>query len=337
METMRAAVLTGFGKPLELRELPMPRPGPGELLVKLESCGVCHSDRHVQSGDWPMELPRVLGHEGVGRVVEAGPGAATPAGTRVGVPSLHGGCGRCRECITGWEALCPQATRSGFSVDGAFAEYAVVREGWAPLVPDELDALEAAPLMCAGATAYGAVRKAGLEGGKLAAIFGCGGLGLYAVQLAKRTGAAVVAVDLDDSKLARAKALGADHAVRGDSDPTGFIRGLGGADACLNFATTLAVFRPMLKALRPNGSVILVAIPKGEVSFAPTDLIELGGHIVGSYEAGRQEMRSMLELARGGGLRSEIQGAVPLAGVNEALEQLERGEVVGRLAIDFRL
>jgi alcohol dehydrogenase, propanol-preferring len=334
-KTMRAAVLAAFGQPLDLREMPIPEPGPGEALVKLETCGVCHSDRHVQMGDWPMELPRVLGHEGIGRVVALGPGEHPIAvGDRVGMPALHGACGTCRECITGWEALCPRGLRHGYSVDGCFAEYMRVRSAWVPRIPDSLDAVAAAPLLCAGLTAYGAVRKARLEAGRLAAVFGCGGLGLYAVQLAKMTGARVVAVDVDDAKLAKARALGADVAVRADRDPAGAIRGLGGADACLNFATTLTTWTPMMKALRPGGAVILVAIPRGEVSFAPTDLIEVGGSIRGSYEGGRQELRDLLALAAGGALAHEVE-AVPFEGVNAALDRLAAGRVVGRLVIDF--
>jgi propanol-preferring alcohol dehydrogenase len=334
-KTMRAAVLTAFGQPLELRELPIPEPGPGEALVKLEACGVCHSDRHVQFGDWPMTLPRVLGHEGIGRVVALGPGAhPIGVGDRVGMPALHGACGVCRECITGWEALCPQGLRHGYSVDGCFAEFTRVRSAWVPRIPDSLDAVEAAPLLCAGLTAYGAVRKAGLQAGRLAAIFGCGGLGLYAVQLAKMTGARVAAIDVDEAKLAKARDLGADVAIRADRDPATAIRDLGGADACLSFATTLATWTPMMKALRPNGVLILVAIPRGEVSFAPTDLIELGGSIRGSYEGGRQELRDLIALAAGGALMHEVE-AVPFEAVNAALDRLAAGQVVGRLVIDF--
>jgi propanol-preferring alcohol dehydrogenase len=333
-KTMRAAVLTAFGQPLELRELPIPEPGPGEALVKLEACGVCHSDRHVQAGDWPMDLPRVLGHEGIGRVAALGPGEHPIAvGDRVGMPALHGACGACRECVTGWEALCAQALRHGYSADGCFAEYMRVRSAWVPRIPEALDAVQAAPLLCAGLTAYGAVRKAQLGPGRLAAVFGCGGLGLYAVQLAKMTGAQVAAVDVDEAKLAKARALGADAALRAEGAAEA-IRGLGGADACLNFATTLASWTPMLRALRPNGVVVLVAIPRGEVSFAPTDLIELGGSIRGSYEGGRQELRDLIALAAGDALKHEVE-AVPFAAVNAALDRLAAGRVVGRLVIAF--
>lgn len=334
VKMMRAAVLTAFGKPLELQELPLPEPGPGEALVKLEACGVCHSDRHVQFGDWPMDLPRVLGHEGIGRVVALGPGEHPIAvGERVGMPALHGACGTCRECITGWEALCPRGLRHGYSVDGCFAEYMRVRSAWVPRIPEALDAVKAAPLLCAGLTAYGAVRKARLEAGRLAAVFGCGGLGLYAVQLAKMTGARVVAVDVDEAKLAKARALGADVAVPAEAAAEA-IRDLGGADACLNFATTLASWKPMLRALRPNGAIILVAIPRGEVAFAPTDLIELGGSIRGSYEGGRQELRDLIALAAGDALKHEVE-AVAFEAVNAALDRLAAGRVVGRLVIDF--
>jgi propanol-preferring alcohol dehydrogenase len=335
--TMRAAVLRAFGEPLEFTDLPMPAPEAGEALVRLEACGICHSDVHSRNGDWPMELPRVLGHEGIGQIVALGPGPhPLSLGTRVGVPSLHGACGACRECLTGWEALCGKGIRHSYTVDGCFAEYVCVRSDWVPPIPPELDPLAAAPLMCAGLTAYGAVRKARLEAGRLAAIFGCGGLGLYAVQLAKRTGARVVAVDVDDGKLARARALGADFTVRADREPARAIRDLGGADACLNFATTLATWQPMMQSLRPNGIIILVALPRGEVPLSPLALIELGGTVRASFEGGRQELRDLLAVAVTDGLRMEVE-AVPLSELNGALDRLARGQVAGRLVIDFRL
>ncbi len=334
-KTMRAAVLTKFGQPLEFREMPVPEPGSGEALVKLEACGVCHSDRHLQHGDWPMRLPRVLGHEGIGHVVALGSGDhAVGIGDRVGIPALHTACGACRECLTGWEALCPQADRHGYSVDGCFAEYVRVRSSWVAPVPTEMDPITVAPLMCAGLTAFSALRKAKLAPNRLAAVFGCGGLGLYAIQLAKIAGATVVAVDIDDVKLHKARSLGADFVIAANEDVGSFIRGLGGADACLNFATTLETWRPMMRSLRPNGTVILVALPRGEVSFAPTDLIEVGGTIQGSYEGGRQELRDLIAVAASHGLQSEAE-AIPLSAVNQALDRLAASEVVGRLVIDF--
>jgi propanol-preferring alcohol dehydrogenase len=167
---MRAAQLTKPGKPLEIRQVPIPEPGYGELLVKIEASGLCHTDLHIRDGiDFPAgsPVPLTLGHEGIGRVVAGGAGTRTAPGTRVGIPWMHDSCDRCRCCRTGRETFCASQAANGFNVHGTHAEYALMTERFAVEIPDALPSLSTAPMMCAGVTAYGAAQLADLEPGKV--------------------------------------------------------------------------------------------------------------------------------------------------------------------------
>jgi len=335
--TMQAAVMTAPGRPLELREVARPAPGRGEVLVKIEACGLCHTDLHFWKGDHalPRALPVILGHEGVGRVVEAGPGVERlRPGDRVGLGYVYDTCGRCRECLSGHETHCAAVLSTCAHVDGCFAEYAVLRERWATPIPDGLAAAAAAPLLCAGVAAYSAVRKARLEPGELAAVFGAGGLGSYAVQIAKNHGARVAVVDVADDKLAHARSLGADYSFRADRDPAAAIKALGGADACFNFAPVAAGWQQMLGAARARARLVLVSLPSEALSFHVGQIIEPGLQVMGSADGTRLELRQLMALAEAGKVRSVVE-AVPFAGINGAIERLAGGRVQGRLVIDM--
>ena len=243
---MTAARMVGVKEPFELAKVPVPQPGPGMVLVKIEACGLCHSDLHFWLGEHslPRELPVILGHEGIGRVVEIGAGVERlKAGDRVGVGYVYGTCGDCKPCLTGHETHCPNVECTGVNADGCFAEYALLREDWATRIPESLDSCEAAPLLCAGVATFSAVRKAKLEPGELAVVFGAGGLGNYAIQWAKNFGARVAAVDVSDDKLTHAKTVGADYTIRADCDVCPKIQELGGAEASFNFAPVSASWR----------------------------------------------------------------------------------------------
>ena len=177
---MKAAVVTDFTQPLELQERPVPEPGPGQVLVRVEACGLCHTDIHAAHGDWPVKPapPFVPGHEGVGMVEQIGSGVtARQIGDRVAIPWLGHACGRCDHCISGWETLCEQQQNSGYSIDGAFAEYAVADADFVVPVPDGVSSFDAAPLTCAGVTTYKAIKVAHIQPSERVAIFGVGGLG----------------------------------------------------------------------------------------------------------------------------------------------------------------
>lgn len=336
---MQAAVLIAPGRTLETRRIETPRPGPGELLVKVETCGVCHTDLHVkEAASFPPGAPEplILGHEGIGIVMDRGPGATQiPLGARVGAPWLHDTCEHCRQCLTGFESFCGAHRAHGYSVNGAFAEYVIVKERYAPRIPDGLDPILAAPLMCAGVTAYGAVLKADLAPGKTCAVIGCGGLGQYAIQLAKLTGATVIAVDASAAKLDQARALGADATILAGPKAGAQIRALGGADACLNFAPTAKIWPTVVEAINPLGWIISVAMVSEPVPLVLEWLTYNGVRITGSSVGTRQELLDLLALAERHHLRINTE-SIGLEAINEGLERLAGGKVEGRLVIDFR-
>jgi len=339
-KTMWAAVLSEFGKPLDIREIPIPKPGPGELLIKLETCGVCHSDLDMRSGSSapdPAIFPITLGHEGVGRVVERGPGCRLiEEGTRVGLPWMHDTCGHCRDCLSGHETFCSEHRGHGFNVDGGFAEYAIVKENYTVAIPERLSSVAAAPLLCAGVTAYGAILKAELGPGKTCAIFGCGGLGQYAIQLAKASGAKVIAIDTNQDKLLLATSLGADYAFLSSDDPGSKIRDLGGADACINFAPTNRTWQAITDSINTRAWIISVAQVSEPVELNLEWLLYTGARITGTSVGTRQELKDLLQLSMDIDLQIGIE-AIAIGQVNQALDRLEQGKVDGRIVIDFAL
>jgi len=335
---MRAAIMTGPKQPLALREVARPSLNPGQVLVALESCGVCHTDLHVWSGsavatDQPEGL--ILGHEGIGRIVELGAGVAhLKIGTRIGVPWIHDTCGHCRECLGGAESFCQAHRAHGFNVHGAFAEYVAVDARFAvPLGPDS-DPLSSAPLMCAGVTAYGAIGKARLAPGMVCAVFGCGGLGQYAIQLAQRAGASVIALDVSAEKLARARELGAAHAVMMNDQTPDVLRTLGGADACINFAPTPKTWEAMLAGIRPRGRIVAAAMVSNPVPLNQEWLTASGVEITGTSVGTRLQMQELLQIHAERPLLAEI-SPIALADINAGMTALSKGEVAGRLVIDF--
>jgi propanol-preferring alcohol dehydrogenase len=229
---MKAAVVHNFASPLAVEDVPTPQAGPGEVIVRIETSGLCHTDIHAAHGDWPVKPnpPFIPGHEGVGIVESLGEGVTEVAvGDRVALPWLGYACGACEYCTTGWETLCEQQRNTGYSTDGGYAEYALGSAKYVARVPDGVDPLDAAPLTCAGVTTYKAVKLSGARPASLVAVFGIGGLGHLALQYAKIFGATVVAVDVVEDKLELARDLGADHTVNAlVEDPVAAIKALGG-------------------------------------------------------------------------------------------------------------
>jgi len=335
--TMKAALMTGYAKPLEISEVPIPEPGSGELLVKMEACGVCHSDVHFWKGEHelPGSFPHIMGHEGIGRIVEVGSEHSNWAiGDRVGVGYVFDTCGHCRPCLSGYETSCQEVTCTGVNVNGCFAEYAVFRENWATRIPESLVTAEAAPLLCAGVAAYSAIRKASLEPGELAVIFGAGGLGAYAIQYAKLNGARVAVVDIDQKKLELAKRIGADHVFKANQNPVDDIWALGGADACLNFAPVSSTWQQMLTCSAPKGRIVLVGLPPDQLSFDAPQIIESGLTVMGSADGTRLELRQLMELANSKRVESVVE-TMPFSEINTALNRIHSGDLKSRLVVQF--
>jgi len=336
--TMRAALLAGPGQPLRIETMPIPSLRTGQVLVRLEACGICHTDVHIwQSGAGSVRAPQplIMGHEGVGRIAAVAAGVEGMAvGDRVGVPWLAETCGHCDECLGGAESFCQTHKAHGYDIQGAFAEYVAVDARFAVRLAPEIDALAAAPLLCAGVTAYGAVRKAELGLGMRAAIFGCGGLGLYAVQLAARAGAEVVALDVSAEKLARAQALGAHRTMLVGPGTGADLTGLGGMHACINFAPTPATWSAMVDGIRPRGRIVAAALVSEPVPIRQDWLTGSGVIITGTSVGTRLEMAMLMRLHAAQPLQSEIE-VVALHGVTDALQLLALGQIAGRAVIRY--
>lgn len=285
----------------------------------------------------PPVFPIILGHEGVGRVVARGPGCnLIDEGARVGLPWMHETCGHCKVCLTGYETFCEQHHGHGFDINGGFSQYAIVKEAFTATIPEAISSLNAAPLLCAGLTAYGAIRKAELEPGKICAIFGCGGLGQYAVQLAKAAGATVVAVEADEGKRRIASNMGADYAFLATDDPASKIRDLGGADACLNFAPTNRTWQAIIDSINARAWIISVAQVSEPVDLNLEWLLFTGARITGTSVGTRQELKDLLQIGASMDLKIGIE-PISFHQVNNALDRLKEGKVDGRLVIDFAL
>ena len=335
--TMRAALLTGYGAPLALETVPRPVPKADEVLVKIEASGVCFTDVHIWRGDHaaPDPLPLIMGHEGVGRVVALGAEEGRlKIGDRVGIGYVFGACGHCKECLTGGENYCGDFDATGFNVSGCFAEYVCMRHEWANLIPDGIASTEAAPLMCAGAAAYASFRKTTVQPGETLAIFGLGGLGQYAVQIAKLSGVRVIAVDISAEKLQTAKSLGADETVVADAQAGAAIQALGGADGCVNFAPVAATWPLMLAACNPRAKIVMTGVPADQMTFYAHEVIERGLQVIGSSASNRQEMTEILAMAAGGKIKGVINQR-PFEAINEALSDLINGTVEGRSVLTF--
>ena len=236
--TMKAARVHEFGKPLTIDEVPIPEVGAGEALIKIQASGVCHTDLHAANGDWPVKpkLPLIPGHEGVGFVAAVGAGVTRlKEGDRVGIPWLHTACRQCQYCMTGWETLCESQERTGYSVDGGYADYALADASFVGVLPNSVGFLDIAPILCAGVTVYKGLKVTEVRPGQWCAIIGIGGLGHVAVQYAKSMGMHVIAVDIADDKLDLAKEVGADLTVNAaNEDPAAFAqKQVGGAHGAL--------------------------------------------------------------------------------------------------------
>lgn len=336
---MRAAVVPTLGAPLEIRDLPVPEPGPGQVLVRVEASGICHTDIHAARGDWPVTptAPFIPGHEGVGRVAGLGGGVAgLSAGDRVALPWLGSACGRCRYCVSGWETLCPQQQNTGYSIDGAYAEYAVADARFAVPVPDGIDPVDAAPLTCAGVTTYKAVKVSGARSGDLVSVVGVGGLGHLAVQYAAIAGATVVAVDVQQDKLDLAKELGAAYTVNASvDDPAAAITRLGGADVAIALAVQPESIRAAFTSLRRGGRLVLVSLPKdGTLSVPIFDTVLNGISVIGSIVGTRQDLADVFALHAAGRTRV-VTRITELDQVNTAFTDVLAGKVPARLVIRF--
>lgn len=336
---MKAAVLRNFKTPLSLEEVDRPSPGPDEVLIQVEVCGACHSDIHIVDGDWTqlsgiVKRPLIPGHEIVGKVVEIGSEVrGLELGDRVGVPWIHWSCGECDFCRSGFENLCGKQKITGVSVDGGYAEFIKAPASHALRVPDGLPAIEAAPLFCAGLTVYRALKQAGPVNDKRVAVFGIGGLGHLAVQLARHLGATVTAVDVHEDKLKLAAECGAETVLNASTgEVVKQVRRQGGMHVVLVSSAAKPAYDMAFQCVRPTGTLLVVGLPAENICFPPILMSAREIRIQACAIGTRQDLREVLALASEGKVRCQA-AARPLAEVNDVLDQLRAGNVGGRIVL----
>ena len=338
--TMQAAVVEAFGAPLAMQEWAIPVPSVGEILVKTEACGVCHTDLHAANGDWPVKpkLPFIPGHEAIGIVVALGNGVTNvKEGDRVGVPWLYSACGHCEHCLSAWETVCAGAEFGGYTKNGGFAEYIIADPDYVAHIPAGLSAAAAAPLICAGITSYKGIKETQAKPGEWIAISGIGGLGHLAIQYAKAMGLNVCALDIDDGKLAHAKKLGADLMVNvknADAQDKIIKETGGGAHGVLITAPSLSAFKQGVGMTRKRGTCVLVGLPPGEFPLPLFDVVANCITIRGSFVGTREDMAEALDFASRGKVSVDFE-LQPLSAINDVFTRLESGKVPSRVVLDF--
>ena len=338
MSTMKAAIARSFGEPLVIDDVPVPEPGPGQLLVKIEASGVCHTDLHAIDGDWPVKPspPFIPGHEGVGFVAAVGAGVDhVQEGDRVGVPWLHSACGHCKHCCAGWETLCPDQQNTGYSVNGGFAEYALADPAFVGRLPDGLDFAAAAPILCAGVTVYKGLKETEVRAGETVVISGIGGLGHLAVQYAKAMGMNVIAVDIAEDKLRLAREVGADHALNAkEVDPVAEVSGAGGAEGVLATAVSPTAISQGVGMLARGGTMSIVGLPPGNFELPIFETVLMRKTIRGSIVGTRLDLAEALAFAGNGKVHSHFSTDV-LENVNAVFDRMREGTIDGRVVLKF--
>ena len=337
--TMKAAVVTRLGAPLELREVPVPQVGPGQILIRVRAAGVCHTDLHAASGDWPVkpQPPFIPGHEGVGEVAAVGAGVThLKEGDRVGAPWLHTACGRCPHCVGGWETLCESQQMTGYTVDGSYAEFVRADANYVGQIPDGLDWGAAAPVLCAGVTVYKGLKETEARPGQWVAISGIGGLGHMAVQYAKAMGLHVVAVDIAEDKLALARSLGADLTLNAaEVDVVHEIQSLmGGVDGALVTAVSNAAFAQAVGMLKRGGFLSLVGLPPGDFPLPIFEVVLKRITVRGSIVGTRNDLREALAFAGEGKVTSHFSWD-KLDNINAIFDRMKAGQIDGRIVLQF--
>ena len=334
---MKAAVLREFKKPLSIEEFPVPEVGPGQILVKIEASGVCHTDLHAADGDWPVKPspPFIPGHEGVGFVAAAGADVRmVREGDRVGVPWLHTACGHCKYCLSSWETLCDLQQNTGYSVNGGFAQYVLADPNYVGHLPDGLEFETAAPILCAGVTVYKGLKETDTKPGDTVVISGIGGLGHIAVQYAKAMGRKVIAVDITEEKLALAREMGADAAVNGlTTDPVAEVKALcGGADGVLVTAVSRKAFSQALGMLGKRGTMSLIGLPPGTFELDIFNTVLSRKTIRGSIVGTRMDLAECLQFAGDGKVKVHY-SVEPLENINDIFARMRDNKIDGRVVM----
>jgi propanol-preferring alcohol dehydrogenase len=321
---MLVAQFSKKGGPFELVERPIPEPGQGQVLIKVDACGICHSDAIFKEGNWPgMKYPFVPGHEVAGRVAKVGSGVKLfKSGQRVGV-GWHGGyCSHCEPCREGEFPYCTTGATTAVTFDGGYGEYMVAPETAVAAMPEGIDATEAGPLLCAGVTTYNALRKAGVNSGDLVAIQGIGGLGHLAVQFAAKSGYHTVAISRGKDKEAFARELGAQAYIDdSNGDAAEQLQKMGGAKLILATAPNAKAINGLAPGLKYKGKLLIVAAPHDNIEVSPLLLLMGSRSVAGHYSGYSKDSEDTLAFSVLTGVRPKVE-VYPLAKVSEAYERM---------------
>ena len=336
---MKAAVVRkNYDGYFDVKDVTLRDLKPGEALVKIEYCGLCHTDLHVAAGDFGKVPGRITGHEGVGPVVKVGPNVTSlKIGDRVSVAWFFSGCGHCEYCITGNESLCCHVENAGYTVDGAMTEYCIVKANYAVKVPENLDPIKATSVTCAGVTTYKAIKTSQIRPGQWLVIYGAGGLGNLGVQWAKNVFKAhVIAVDISDEKLQAVKEAGADMVINSAKvDPAKEIQDkIGGAQAAVVTATAAICYDQALASVRAGGKVVAISLPKGNIDVPIAKTVLDGIEIVSSLVGTQQDLAEAFELTAEGAI-NPIVHTRKLSEINDIVDEMKNGKIVGRMVVDF--
>ncbi|WP_435175536.1 alcohol dehydrogenase catalytic domain-containing protein [Actinacidiphila sp. bgisy145] len=335
---MRAAVATEVNAPLTRTERDVPTPGPGEVLVKVSACGVCYSDLGLVQGHYPFaRFPVIPGHEITGTVVGLGEGVSWPeVGTAVGAQFLYDSCGHCDYCARGDQILCPAKRVTGIVVDGGYAEYVLLKAGYVTPLPAGLDPVTAAPLMCAGLTAFNGLRQGGAGAGSRVAVIGTGGIGALAIRYAVAMGARVAVVGRSARGAEEARALGAElHIAASDTDPGPALKSwAGGADVILNASPSTEAAAATLGGLAPDGTLLLCGYGP-EPLVLPTQPMVLNRlHVAASPSGSPHDLRDTLAFSAAHGILPAVT-PITLDEAPAALDAMAAGTAHGRRVIAF--
>lgn len=337
--TMKAAIAYAFGEPLKIEEIPIPKIGPDQILVKILASGVCHTDLHAINGDWPVKptLPFIPGHEGAGIVSEVGKNIDfLKEGDRVGIPWLHTACGFCDYCLSGWETLCFSQKNTGYSINGCYAEYVVADPYYVAQLPSQLDFFAAASILCAGLTVYKGIKETETKPGDWLIVSGIGGLGHMAVQYAKAMGLKVIAIDIHENALNLAKDLKADIVINASlENPVSVVhKHISGAQGILVTAVETQAFNQAVSMLRRGGIISLVGLPPGEFNLSIFDMVLNRKTVRGSIVGTRMDLIEALAFAADGKVAVHYEKK-PLENVNSIFDKMKRGDIKGRIVLQM--
>jgi len=319
---------------LELAEKPLTDPRPGYVRIRVEACGVCHSDAATVEGQFPIAWPRVPGHEAVGRIDALGEGVQGWAvGQRVGVGFLGGSCGHCGPCRGGDRVNCRNQEFTGVHLDGGYAEVMIAKASGLMSIPDDLSSVDAAPLLCAGLTTFSALRNSTAKAGELVAVLGIGGLGHLGVQYARHMGFEVAAIARGEDKAALAKQLGAHHYIDSSiSDVGQALQALGGAAVVLATASAGRAVADVVKGLRPRGHVIALGVTPDPIELASTDLLFGNRSVEGAMTGDPATGDATLKFSSLAGVAAMIE-CMPLEQAAQAYARMMSGKARFRIVL----